>query len=282
MEKSKKIILTADDFGMKTTRDEAIKDCFLNGFLTSACICANGESYLTAIKEVLPKCVKNGRKMDLGVHLDLIEGFSLTNCPRLTHKNKKFKHGFISLLIHSFSKSFLKEAEQELKAQTELITSMAREQGFKVSFINSHIHFHAIPNIFNIVKKIAHEYDIPFIRTQKEIPALLNEIKPINYVKVAVLWILNLFNKTDFTNDYIMGVAHTAKMTPEAIYQGLERLLKYDCLIEILLHPDCDIQNASGYLEYQTILDKELEFDIQKSGYNFTSVLDLYNGDSAK
>ena len=79
-----------------------------------------------------------------------------------------------------------------------------------------------------------------------------------------------------------MGVAHTAKMTPEAIYQGLERLLKYDCLIEILLHPDCDIQNASGYLEYQTILDKELEFDIQKSGYNFTSVLDLYNGDSAK
>ena len=278
MQKNKKIIMTADDFGMKATRDEAIKDSFLNGFLTSTCICANGESYLTAIKEVLPKCVKNGKKIDLGVHLDLIEGFSLTNCPKLTRKNKKFKHGFISLLLHSFSKSFLKEVEQELKAQTELVVSMAREQGFEISFINSHIHFHAIPNIFKIVKKIAHEYNIPFIRTQKEIPALLSEVKPINYIKVGVLWFLNLLNKCDFTNDYIMGVAHTAKMSPDAIYTGVERLSKKDCLIEILCHPDADMENASGYLEYQTMLDKELVFDIQKLGFEFSSILDIYNG----
>ncbi|MBE7706997.1 MAG: ChbG/HpnK family deacetylase [Cyanobacteria bacterium SIG30] len=277
MNTSKKIIMTADDFGMTSTRDNAIMDCFLNGFLTSTCICANGKTFENAMNQILPKCIKLGKRIDLGVHLDLIEGHALTECPLLTYESGMFKHGFISLLINSFNFDFLKEVENELRAQTEKVVKEAEKQNIKVSFINSHIHFHAIPNIFKIVKKIAEEYDIPFVRTQKELPALLGGIKLINFIKVVVLWFLNLFNKADFTNDYIMGVAHTAHMNKDEIFFGVERLANKNCLIEILLHPDSDIKNASGYFEYQTMLDDDLRKNIEELGFKFTSILDLKN-----
>ena len=48
---------------------------------------------------------------------------------------------------------------------------------FKPKHIDSHVHMHAIPNLFKIVCKLAKEYDIPYIRTQFEKPYLIPDMK---------------------------------------------------------------------------------------------------------
>ena len=76
----KKFILNADDFGMSKAHNRAVLDGYNNGFLSSASICANGPSFESAVNEILPEC----QNLSLGVHLNIIEGKSLTHCPLLT------------------------------------------------------------------------------------------------------------------------------------------------------------------------------------------------------
>ena len=49
--------------------------------------------------------------------------------------------------------------------------------------LNSHVHVHGIPKIFELTCKLAKEYNINYIRTQFEMPYLLPDIK--KYLKLA-------------------------------------------------------------------------------------------------
>ena len=155
----KKFILNADDFGMSKDFNRAVLYGYNNGFLKSTSICANGEAFENAINEVLPECPDLG----LGVHLNIIEGKSLTNCDMLTDRNGQFNNGYISLILKSNNKEFLKQTEKEFRAQIEKVLKFA-----KPDHIDSHVHTHAIPNLFKIAVRLEKEYEIPFIRTQHE------------------------------------------------------------------------------------------------------------------
>ena len=80
----KKFILNADDFGMSKAFNRAVLDGYHNGFLTSASLCANGKAFNAAVNEIIPECPNLG----LGVHLNIIEGRSLTKAPLLTNKKQ--------------------------------------------------------------------------------------------------------------------------------------------------------------------------------------------------
>ncbi len=73
---------------------------------------------------------------------------------------------------NSFDKEFLEEVEEEYRLQIE-----EGLKHFKPEHIDSHVHMHAIPNLFKIVCKLAKEYDIPYIRTQFEKPYLIPNMK---------------------------------------------------------------------------------------------------------
>ena len=53
---TKKFILNADDFGMSQAFNKAVLEGNVNGILTSASICANGEAFEQAINETIPQC----------------------------------------------------------------------------------------------------------------------------------------------------------------------------------------------------------------------------------
>src|SRR5574344_2702010 len=90
---NKKFIFNADDFGMSNAYNKAVLAGYNSGFLTSASICANGESFDAAVNEVLPECSDLGT----GVHLNIIEGTSLVDkseIPMLVDSYGNFKNGF--------------------------------------------------------------------------------------------------------------------------------------------------------------------------------------------
>lgn len=266
-----KIIFTADDFGMQESFNRAVFEAYTSGFLTSTCICANGGAYNSAVEEFLPKMAG----VDLGVHLNIIEGKSLTPCPLLTDKNGNFCHGFIGLFLNSHSTDFMAQVEIEARAQIEKIL---KDCG-RITHINSHIHTHAIPNIFNLCVKLAKEYNIPYVRVQLEIPYCARRApKLINLLKIAVLNFFSLKNRTHkeiLTNNYLTGVGFTGEMDEAAILKGVERLKDRTGILEILIHPDSDPSNKGRYKQFLAACDMNLKAKIEDLGFEFVKISDL-------
>lgn len=276
----KKLILTADDFGYDNYANDAIIDAFNNGILTSSCLMANMEGFNDAVSKI--KASK--KPLDIGVHLNIIEGKSLAfnNLSSLTDENGNFNNGFIALLIKSFDKKFLAEVEKEFRYQIEKI----KNENINVSYINSHVHTHSIPNIFKLVCKLMKEYDIKAIRTQKENFYFSKPFKRhfnldyfINIIKNILLNFFTLINKnylkkTDFiTNDSFIGVLYTANMDKNTILDGLKN---QNGIIEAIAHPTLNKNKAKNYIEYETFIDKEIENELLKQNIKLINWKDVF------
>lgn len=273
---SKKFILNADDFGMSKAHNRAVLEGYNNGFLTSASLCANGKAFNAAVNEIMPECPELG----IGVHLNIIEGKALTKADMLANSKGKFNNGFLALLFKSKNEKFLYQVEQEFRAQIEQVKKYAQ-----IDHLDSHVHVHAIPNIFKIVCKLAKEYNIPYVRTQYEefyiIPSLKKHLSlkyPANILKIILLNSFTAKNKKVLaenglkTNDYILGVGYTGMMDDAAIAFGLEEL-DNDCIAEALIHPCHYIRAKSDqhYNEFKITQDRALEDKIKRLGFEITN-----------
>lgn len=277
----KKFILNADDFGMSKAYNRAVLEGYESGILKSTSLTANGEAFEEACEKVIPACPDLG----VGIHLNIIEGKSL--CPDLdqfTDNQGNFNNSFGALLLKSLNpnnKAFMEQIEKEFRAQIEKVISRT-----KVTHIDSHVHTHSIPKIFELTAKLAKEYGIKQIRTQFEKPYLMpdasrifNRKYPINLVKVALLEFFTLINeKTVFkyglmTNDYLLGVSFTSMMNSLAISYGL-MAIKYDKVVaEALIHP-CRYEDGTidnHFEEFQITKNQKLKEKIEKLGFEITN-----------
>ena len=276
---NRKFILNADDFGMSKAYNKAVFEAYNFGMLKSASLCANGEAFDEAINEIIPKC----QNLSTGVHLNIIEGKSLTNAPLLTDENENFNNGYISMIIKSFNKDFMQEVEAEFRAQIEKI-----QKKTKIDHIDSHVHTHAIPNIFKLTVKLAKEYGVPYVRTQFEKPYFVPDKQkyfnlkyPVNILKIILLnsfTVINkiyLCNKELRTNDYLIGVGYTGMMDEMTVEYGLKALNSDDFVAEALIHP-CDYDESvqdSHYTEFlitqnEGLKNKISEMDIELISHN--------------
>ena len=220
-----KFILNADDFGLSEFHNIAVFEGWKNGFLKSASLCTNTKAFKNAVENIIPKCPY----LDVGVHLNIIEDKSLTFCPLLTDNNGYFNKNYIYFLLNQNNKQFLEQVENEFRAQIELA-----KKYIVINHIDSHVHTHAIPPIFNITCKLAKEYNISFVRTQYEKPYLVSNkcINPkyfINLLKIMLLGYFTKINKKTIkkymlkTNDYVIGVGYTGMMNKNTILSGIKK-----------------------------------------------------------
>ena len=274
---TKKFILNADDFGMSPAFNRAVSEGNTKGILTSASICANGDAFEQAINEIIPQCPN----LSVGVHLNIIEGKSLTEVPMLTDADGIFNNGYAAMILKSYNKEFLKQIEQEFRAQIEKIISKTT-----VDHIDSHVHTHAIPNIFKIVVKLAKEYNIPYVRTQFEYPYVIPSLKKhltiayyVNLIKIVLLNTFTIINKPLIkknglkTNNYLIGVGYTGMMDDSTVACGLEALKNKDCIAEALIHP-CDYENEfedHHTNEFKLTLNKNLKEQILQTGFKLSN-----------
>lgn len=277
----KKFILNADDFGMSEAYNRAVLEGYESGILKSTSLTANGEAFEEACEKVIPACPDLG----VGIHLNIIEGKAL--CPdldQLTDTQSNFNNSFGALLLKSLNpnnKAFMEQIEKEFRAQIEKVMSRT-----KVTHIDSHVHTHSIPKIFELTAKLAKEYGIKQIRTQFEKPYLMpdasrifNRKYPINLIKVALLEFFTLINEKTVlkygltTNDYLLGVSFTSMMNSLAISYGL-MAIKYDKVIaEALIHP-CRYEDGTidnHFEEFQITKNQKLKEKIEKLGFEITN-----------
>lgn len=269
---NKKFILNADDFGMSKAVNLAVLKGYNDGFLKSASLCANGKAFLSAVDEILPECPN----LSIGVHLNIVEDRPLTQTPLLINKEKEFKYGFGGLLLKSKKSQILQEIEQEFRAQIERVQKYTQ-----VDHIDSHVHTHAIPEIFKITAKLAKEYNIPYIRTWHEdfyiVPNIfkhLNFIYPLNILKIIVLNYFTAKNKKTLeeynlkTNDFIIGVGYTGLMDDMTVEYGLKTIKSG--VAEGIIHPSAD-KKSRRYKEFEITQNRKLEYTIKRLGFEITN-----------
>lgn len=280
---NKKFILNADDFGMSKAFNKAVLDGYNHGFLTSASLCANGEEFATAVNEIIPECPNLG----MGVHLNIIEGKSVQNAAKtsmITDTNGYFNCSYLKLMYLSNQPQFLENVEKEFREQIEKVLKFT-----KVDHLDSHVHVHGIPQIFEITCKLAKEYGIKQVRTQFEHFYLVSNIKkhlnlkyPPNILKVLLLNHFTFHNNKKLikeyelqTNDYIIGVGYTGMMDENTVFSGLAAVDK-DVIVEALIHP-CHYtdakqnKNNQHYKEFLITQNKDLKYKIERLGFEITN-----------
>ncbi len=271
----KKFILNADDLGKSEFHNNAVLEGFRDGFLKSASVMSNMPSY----KDALFRVIMPNPNLGVGVHLNLIEGKALNQgLNLLCDKYGNFNNGYLGLLLKSNNKVFLAQVEKEFRSQIELVL-----ETFHPTHLDSHVHIHSIPNIFEIVAKLAYEYNIKQIRTQNEIPYFIKGYKynPINLVKVILLNYFSLKNKQIVkkynlkTNDYLIGVSYTAMMSSETILEGLKKIKNAD-IVEALIHPCVYYDDTidSHTKEFDITKDNMLKDLIEMMDYQITNYIE--------
>ncbi|MFI3301182.1 MAG: ChbG/HpnK family deacetylase [Candidatus Gastranaerophilales bacterium] len=272
----KKFILSADGFGASKAHNKAVLEGYNNGFLNSASICVNGKAFDIAVNEILPECPN----LSVGIQLNLTAGRSLTKSLLLTNKKNKFNNTFFTLLFKSNSSEFLEQAEVELRTQIETLSNYV-----SIDFITSVASMHSIPNLFEIVAKLAKEYNIAYVRTHYEEVYFISSLRkhlnfryPFNLIKMFLLNFFTLKNNRMIeklglkTNKYIIGVGYADMMDDCAVEQGLKNL-EENTLVEAVISP-CryarEIRN-SHYKAFLITQNKSLEDKIKRLDFEITN-----------
>lgn len=266
--KSKNLIFTADDFGYDEAHNIAVLKAYKEGMLNSCALMTNCTGFEQAIE-----MLSDMKTCKLGIHLNIIEGKSLTT-------NEPFQDCFFKIWKNSYDKNYMNFVEKEFRTQIEKLLDK-----YKINQINSHVHTHAIPNIFELTCTLATEYKIDYIRTQHEHPYFIADINkyigityPINLAKVILLNSFTKINKSTLkkynlqTNDYIIGVNYTGNMDKNTVKYGLSAIKNKADIAEVLLHP-CYYKNIENktqqqhYKEFQIFIDNDLKTEIEQQGW---------------
>ncbi len=170
----KKLIVSADDFGLTGGINRGIIKTFKDGIVTSASLMANMPSFEHAVD--LVKCNPD---LAIGIHLNLLKGKPLqpvSRVPSLVNTNGIFYTlpEFIKRLF--FRKIIFEEVENELKAQIEKILAADLEG----THLDSHRHFHVYPPILEVTIRLSHEYGINKIRHLRGVSNFPHSLKELS------------------------------------------------------------------------------------------------------
>ncbi len=276
----KRVIISADDFGYSKENNDAVLLGCLSKNITSVGLMANMDGFENAVNEVIPQIPD----IDIGFHFNIIEGKSLSNPHLISDTDGRFNKGFLYFLFNQNNHDLLSQIEIEFRVQIEKILRL-----HSVSHIDSHVHVHAIPAIFNLILKLAAEYNIKYIRTQRELPYIVkskifNKRFPINVIKNLLLNYLtdcNLKNSDGiYSNDFISGVLYTGYMDEESIYNALKKINNQNSVTEVLFHPYLPSELSSStrmnnYREFLITKTPNFRDNLQKLGFSPVSFSDL-------
>lgn len=191
-----KIEFHADDYGLFPTQSHRILDCHRNGNLNGISVMPNSPH----LAECMSDMYGFSEEVAVTVHLNLIEGKSLTDASLLTDEQGNLNCSFGALLLHSFlpgRDNYRQQLKQELHAQIQSVRKYFPEE--KPLRLDGHAHYHMIPVVFDAMMDVIREDDlkISYIRIPREywgiyLPRLhkLHQFSPINLVKVLILNLL--------------------------------------------------------------------------------------------
>jgi chitin disaccharide deacetylase len=162
----RKLILTADDFGLSLPVNEAIEEAHRFGVLGTASLMVGAKAARDAVDRArrLPS-------LRVGLHLVLVGGVPVSPAgavPHLVDSGGEFSSRLFRAGINFFFRPGVRrELEQEIRAQFQAF----RKTGLPLDHVNCHNHMHLHPTIGSLILKVGRDFGLRAIRYPRE-PAL--------------------------------------------------------------------------------------------------------------
>ncbi len=156
------LVVTADDFGLSPSLNEAVLSAAQKGTLSSASLLVSHPYAIDALSAAQQRAPQLG----VGLHLNLTSGPSVLppeKIPLLTDSNGRFRMGFLSLFLalNTGTKKKIEEFRRQIRlewnAQLELFCDFHSRFAFLPDHIDSHQHIHVIPGLDSIFWMIFNE-----------------------------------------------------------------------------------------------------------------------------
>jgi chitin disaccharide deacetylase len=230
----KRLIVTADDFGLTIPVNEAVEDGHRRGILTAASLMVTGEAAADAVARArrLPK-------LGVGLHLVLVDGVPVLppeQIPDLVGRDGRFSSNVVAQGVRIFC---LASARRQLVAEMRAQLAAFRATGLALDHVNGHHHFHLHPTIQRELLRLADEFRIRAVRLPLEPPRAGGQPVASLTGFMAARHARRLKRRLDAAgiarNDWIFGLADTGAMTSEQVRRYLQDLP--DGVSEIYFHP---------------------------------------------
>lgn len=243
-----KVIINADDFGIRKETDQLIISAIKRKLISSATILANGNDFENAVTFAKDSSID----ASFGVHLNLTSFKSLTNSPVLRNygiiDNKGEFTGGIRAINH-FNNYLLDAVYKELHTQIDII----QESGVSISHADSHHHIHSIRPLQNTICRVLDDCGIDSIRLAEVI--ILEEIREMSFLRKVRSFVRKIecdsFNKKYSslfrTVDFFWGISKFSVMAQK---YDLSRL--NNSIIELMCHM------GNSHLDERNIVECEL------------------------
>jgi hopanoid biosynthesis associated protein HpnK len=232
----KYLIITADDFGLHETVNEAVESAARHGVLTAASLMVGAPAAADAVRRAtqLPK-------LRVGLHLVLADGDPVLDeelIPSLIGDDGRMgqRMAYDGLRFFLFP-SVRKQLEAEIRAQ---FAAFART-GLRLDHVNVHKHFHLHPTVLSLLLQVAREYGGPPVRaTMEPLGFAFHRGWAAGMAATALRpWALlvrqQLRNASVPHNDWLFGISASGAMDETALLQILDNLPRG--VTEIYLHP---------------------------------------------
>ena len=233
----KRLVVTADDFGLSFEVNEAVEQAHRDGILTAASLMVSAPAAADAVARArrLPS-------LRVGLHLVLVEAWptlSASELPDLVGLDGLFRSDMGRLGLDLALKP---AARRQLSAEITAQFDAYRATGLTLDHVNAHKHFHVHPLIAGRVLAIGRGYGMRAIRVPREPRTVLRAAEPGANPKPALdiaPWAAMLAVRARQTGllipDQTLGLAWSGAMTPDRV-AGLLRHLP-DGLTELYTHP---------------------------------------------
>jgi hopanoid biosynthesis associated protein HpnK len=231
------LIVTADDFGLHESVNEAVEQASRAGILNAASLMVTAQATKDAIRRarMLPNlCV--------GLHVVLADGWSTLDAqliPEIADASGRMHSDMFRRGVRFFFKSAARrQLEAEIRAQ---FAAFART-GLTLDHVNVHKHFHIHPTILSILLEVGRDYGMPAMRVPDEpfwFAARSAGVLPGLAQTLLSPWIALMKHRLRrariFHNDRIFGIAGSGAMDEAGLLAILARLPPG--VTEIYLHP---------------------------------------------
>lgn len=261
----KRVIFSADDFGLTPAVNEAIERAHRDGILDQASLMVAGAAAEDAIRRAraLPS-------LRVGLHLVVIEGPAVSRrseIPDLVDASGQFPADQVRLGFRYFFRSGVRrQLAREIRAQFAAFAAT----GLTLDHANAHKHMHLHPTVGKLMIDIGREFGLRSVRIPAEPPATLalagTRAGIGGHALYAWTRLLRHQARTAgmITNDHCFGLAWSGHMTRERMRRLLDHLP--DGVSEIYFHPATERDDLLARLmpdyeheaEFATLLDREL------------------------
>src|SRR5271170_4518425 len=158
-----RLVITADDFGLHHSINDAVEQAHRAGTLNAASLMVSGRASRDAILRAhrLPN-------LRVGLHVVLADGWATLDpqlIPAIADSGGRMSGEMFIKAVRMFA---MPSARRQLEAEIRAQFAAFAQTGLKLDHVNAHKHFHVHPTIFDVLLRVGRDHGSPAIRVPDE------------------------------------------------------------------------------------------------------------------